>query len=96
MVAIGSTQPGLALDYAQKLVSRLPNDPTALTALGLLQAMNDQVRPAKETLRRAVDLARKQGNSELLGHIEDLRRQLNNPLFGLASRMAPMFASFEE
>lgn len=96
LAAIGPTQPGLGLDYAQRWADRLPDDPTALTTLSLFQAMNDQMRPARETLRRAADLARKQGNSELLGHIEDLRRQLNNPLFGLASRMASMFASFEE
>ncbi|MBI4219485.1 MAG: tetratricopeptide repeat protein [Chloroflexi bacterium] len=96
VATLGPAQPSLALDYARKLAGRLRDDPAAWMLLGLLQAMNNQVRAAKETLRRAADLARKQGDSHLLAQIEDLRRGLNNPLFGLLSRVMPLLGPLDE
>jgi tetratricopeptide (TPR) repeat protein len=95
---LGPLRPALALSYAEKLVALTPDDPAALLALAIVQGLNNQRRQAKETLRRAGQLARKLGNPQLGAEIEDIRRSLDNPMFGMMPGMLPMFgnAGFED
>ncbi len=99
MVAeFGPQRPELALPYAEKLVALSPDDPTALLSLALIQGLNDRRREAKETLRKAGQLARKRNDPQLISMIENLRRTLDDPMFGMMSRMLPMLgnAGFED
>jgi uncharacterized protein HemY len=93
---LGPVQPHLALEYAQKLMRRTPNDPVALMRLGVLQSLVGQRQAAKDSLRRATALARRQGDSELLEEIEQARHVINNPLIGLMSQMGIPFDHLDD
>ena len=80
---VGMQQPALGLDYARRLVALDPSDPSALMGLGLLQALNQDISAAKDTLRKAEQLARKQGQLDLVQEISSLRREVGSPLFGM-------------
>jgi tetratricopeptide (TPR) repeat protein len=93
---LGPLQPDIALEYAQKLIRRTPNDPVALMYLGVLQGMIGQRRTAKDNLRKAASLARKQGNHELLEEIEQAREVIDNPLLGMMSQMGIPFDELDD
>jgi Tfp pilus assembly protein PilF len=80
---LGMQQPALGLDYARRLVALDPGDPTAQMSLGMLQALNQDISAAKETLRKAEQLARKQGQPDLAQDISTLRREVSSPFFGM-------------
>ena len=84
---LGPLRPDLALNYAQTLIRRTPDDPLAILFLGILQGLSGQSKAGKDSLRRAAWLARKQGDVELLDEIEQYRTLINNPLLGLAPQM---------
>ncbi len=42
-----------------------PDDPNMLITLGLVLALNERKREGKDAMRRAAQMARKQGNPEL-------------------------------
>lgn len=83
----GVLRPDVALLYARQLAERASDDPRLLASLGLLEALNEQTREANDTLRKAARLARKQGQDGLAAEIDDLRQQINHPLFSLFRRL---------
>ncbi len=93
---LGPARASLALEYAQKLARRTPDDPIATMQLGVLQAVNGQHKAAKDSLRMAASLARRQGNREALQEIEHARQMINNPLIGLMSELGPLPEDFHD
>lgn len=83
-------QPSVALPYAERLVRLTPDDPEAFLALGILQGVLEQVAGAKETLRHALQLARRQRNPELEQTIQTVRQDVGNPMFPLMFRLGPL------
>jgi tetratricopeptide (TPR) repeat protein len=81
--SLGMEQPALGSDYARRLVLLAPDDPTNWMSLGLLQALNQDTSAAKDTLRKAEQLARKQGQHELVKEISAMRQDVGSPLFGM-------------
>jgi len=84
-------RPDLAMRYAQEAVAVAPDDPRSLMVLGLVQALKQDTREARDSLRRAADLARKQHDISLARDIDALRQQVGSPLLRLALRMGPFF-----
>ncbi|MBI5293183.1 MAG: tetratricopeptide repeat protein [Chloroflexi bacterium] len=82
-------QYALALEYSRQTIALQPENLESLMSLGSLQTMAGDIAGAKETLRRAAHLARKQGNHQLAKEIEQMRREISNPLFGM---LGPMVA----
>lgn len=80
---LGMQQPALGVEYGRQLVALEPEDPSALMGLGLMQALSQDVSAAKDTLRKAEQLARKQGQSDLARDIGNMRREIGSPLFGI-------------
>lgn len=89
-------RPDLALHYAGESVRIAPDDPNALMILGIAQALNAQKREAKQTLRTASRQASRQGLTAMAQDIENLRKEVDNPLFGLMLRMGPVMEEFDE
>ncbi|MCC6190342.1 MAG: tetratricopeptide repeat protein [Anaerolineales bacterium] len=87
---LGLQQPALGIEYARQLIVLEPQDPTALVALGMVQALSQDTPAAKETLRKAEQMARKQGRSDLARDIHNMRQEIGSPLFGL---MGPLLSS---
>jgi len=90
-----SLRPDLALRYAEAAARLAPDDPETLRLLGLALGLNDRQREAKETLRRAARLARLSGNSALAQEIDDLRRDIDNPMLGYLLRMGPLLGDLD-
>jgi tetratricopeptide (TPR) repeat protein len=91
MVAeFGPLRPDLALPYAEKMAALSPDDPTAWMTLAMILGLNNRQREAKETLRKAGQLARKRGDTQLISQIETFRRALDDPMFGMMSQLLPM------
>lgn len=86
----------IALRYAEAGSQMLPDDLQGLTLLGLLQALNDQKREAKKTLTRAGRLARQEGNTDLVQHIEMMRQQIDSPFLRLALEMGPLMDDLDD
>ncbi len=86
---VESHQYDLALEYSRQMIALQPENLESLMSFGSLQAMAGDISGAKETLRRASQLARKQGNHPLAKEIEQMRREISNPLFGM---LGPMMA----
>jgi tetratricopeptide (TPR) repeat protein len=84
-------RPDLGLRYAQEAARLAPDDPRNLMLLGLVQGLNKHTREARDTLRRAAGLARRQGDVALAQQIESMRQDIDNPLLHLALRMGPLF-----
>jgi tetratricopeptide (TPR) repeat protein len=80
VAALGSTQPDLAIEYAQRLIKLTPDDPIAWLILAVMQALSGQIKPAKDTARQAASLARKQNNASLVREIDAFRQELDMPL----------------
>ena len=78
------TNRDLALRYAEEAGQLAPDDPTVLRVVGLVQAINDRKREAKETLQRAARLARRAGDAAMAREIDEVRREIDSPFFGLA------------
>lgn len=96
VAVLGPIRPALALPFAEKEVALTPDNPTALMMLGLLQALNDRRREAKETLRKATQFARKRGDTGLIAQIEELRRTMDDPFFGMMTRFLPSLGAFSD
>jgi tetratricopeptide (TPR) repeat protein len=80
VAALGSTQPDLAIEYAQRLIKLTPDDPLAWLILAVVQALSGQIKPAKDTARQAASLARKQNNASLVRDIDAFRQELDMPI----------------
>ncbi len=87
---LGMQQPAVGIEYARQLIALEPEDPSALMSLGLMQALSQDISAAKDTLRKAEQLARKQGQSDLARDVGNLRREIGSPLFGL---MGPLLSN---
>lgn len=87
-------RPDLALRYAEQGAQLLPDDPNALITYGLIQGLNEKKREAKETLKQASQMARKQGNTQLAEQANSLRREIDNPLFSTLFQMRGLFKAF--
>jgi hypothetical protein len=92
---LAQSRPDLAVRYAEEGVRRAPDDARSLMVLGLVQGVSDSKREAKETLRRAAGLARRQGDSALERDIEKLRREVDSPLFSLLLHMGPLLGDLD-
>ena len=93
--ALLSLRPDLALRYAEAAGRLAPDDPQTLRLLGLTLGLNDRQREAKETLRRAARLARLGGNAALAQEIDDLRRDIDNPMLGYLLRLGPLLGDLD-
>jgi tetratricopeptide (TPR) repeat protein len=91
---IGPGQPELSLPYAQRLSQHAPDDPGAWIPLGLLYGVNGRVKEAKEALRQAERLARKQGNHAMASEIREMKRVVADPFFSSLIHMAPFMDEF--
>jgi predicted Zn-dependent protease len=85
----------LALRYAQEAVEHSPDDPDALILLGMIQALNEQDREAKDTLRRASKLARQQGKHDIVEQANAIRQQVGSPFLRMSIQMAEAFDGFD-
>ena len=88
-------RPDLALAHAEVAARLAPDNANTLTLLGLLQGLNGQVREGKETLRRAIRVARQQNNPVLAGQIEEMRQLIGSPLLQVALQMGPLLGDFD-
>jgi tetratricopeptide (TPR) repeat protein len=93
---LGPIRPALALPFAEKAAALLPDDPTQQMMLALLLGLNDRRREAKETLRKATQLARKRGDTGMIAEIEGLRHAMDDPFFGMMSRFLPALGGFPD
>lgn len=83
VAAIGRQRPGLAVEYARRLVELRADDANAHMTLALMQAMGGDRPGAQETLRAAERVARKQHNSQLVEQVRQIRQEINSPFFGM-------------
>ncbi|GAC1354611.1 MAG: hypothetical protein NVSMB42_12480 [Herpetosiphon sp.] len=79
-----------AIEYAERAVALGPNRPDGLITLGLVLGLNQRVKEAKDILRRAVRLARVQGNAETARYAEELIREVGKPMLRMSMEMAAM------
>lgn len=87
--------PELGIEYAEAAVKLAPDDPHVLMTLGLLQGLTERNREAKETLRRAARLARKQGDAYLADQADMLREQIGSPMLRMGLEMAMFSEAFD-
>ena len=63
---------------------------------GLLLALNEHKREAKEQLRKAANLARKQGDRDLAAQADGMRREIDSPFFRTAFQMQALVEGLDE
>jgi tetratricopeptide (TPR) repeat protein len=96
---IAPLRPDVAIGYAEAWVGAAPEDLEAQINLGLLQALNDQIEPAKNTLRNAENEARKRRDHALVKRIHELRGSLTGPemqLIGPLARLQKSLGNLDE
>ena len=86
----------MGLRYITDAVGLEPNNPTLQVLQGILQALTKDIKGAKDTLRKAIRLAKQQGNNELAASAEEMRRQVGTPFFSIAFQMGSMFGDMDE
>jgi hypothetical protein len=89
-------RPDLAQRYAEGAVRLAPDDPSLLITLGITMGLNEHKRAGKETLRRAAQLARKQGNPALAREAEAMRKEIDSPFLRSSLQMSAMFDQFDD
>ncbi|MFL5803910.1 MAG: tetratricopeptide repeat protein [Roseiflexaceae bacterium] len=89
--ALLAPRPDLAQRYAEGAVKLAPTDPSMLITLGIVLGLNDHKREGKETLRRAAQLARKQGNPALAQEADAMRREIDSPFLRSSLQMSELF-----
>lgn len=91
-VAMGllGTHPDLALAYAEEAARLAPDTPQAMLIVGIALAMGERKREAKDQLRKAAGLARKQGQLDVAREADRLRREVDSPYFYATMRMQSM------
>ena len=87
-------RPDLALPYAERAVQLAPDDPNMLISLGLVLALNERKREGKDAMRRAAQMARKQGNPELAKEAEAMRKELDSPFLRSSLQMNALMDEF--
>jgi tetratricopeptide (TPR) repeat protein len=94
-VMLMAPRPDLALPYAEAAVKLAPADPSMLITLGITLGLNERKREGKDTLRRAAQMARKQGNQELAREAEAMRREIDSPFLRSSLQMSSLLDEFE-
>lgn len=89
-------RPDIAQSYADAAARLAPDDPNALILRGVVLAMNEHKREAKEQLRKAANLARKQGQRDLAGQADDMRREIDSPFFRAAFQMQALSEGLDD
>jgi hypothetical protein len=77
----------LALQHAEAGVNLLPDEPSGLLLLGLLQGLTERDKEARATLRKTAKLARKRGDEFLAQQAEMLQQQIGSPMLRLSLQM---------
>jgi tetratricopeptide (TPR) repeat protein len=85
-------RPDLARRYVEAAAQLKPDDPNTLILLGMIQGLNEQVREAKATLQRAAQLARKQGQRELVQQAQEMRQLVGTPMLRSMLQMSLLSA----
>jgi tetratricopeptide (TPR) repeat protein len=95
-MAIASTlmisRPDLAGRYIESAAQLAPDNPDTLIMLGMIQGLNEQVKEAKATLQRAAQLARKQGQRELVQRAQEMRGLVGTPMLRSMLQMSLLSA----
>jgi tetratricopeptide (TPR) repeat protein len=77
----------LALQHAEAGVQLMPDEPSGLLLLGLLQGLTERDKEARATLRKAAKLARKRGDEFLAQQAEMLQQQVGSPMLRFSLQM---------
>ncbi len=85
-----TVRPDMALPYAREAVRLGPKNPRSYISLGLALALDDQTQEAKKTLKQGATLARQQNDPALAREIDEIRQEIDSPLFGMLKDMGPM------
>lgn len=85
----------LALEYAQQARTKAPEEPRVLIMIGLLLGIQQQDREAREVLRKAERIARKNNDPDAARRAADLRQQVGSPLFSLGMPFGPAFGGLD-
>jgi tetratricopeptide (TPR) repeat protein len=70
-----------AAEYGRRVLDLTPDDLDGMVAIAMLHAMSQDKARAKEILKRAEKLARQQNRKEIVKHIRETQRTLDDPLF---------------
>ncbi len=81
-------RPDLALTYVEQAMHLAPDEPNIMLLYGVVLALNERKREAKDLLRRVATLGRKQGNTELVEQANQMRREIDSPFFHMAFQMS--------
>jgi tetratricopeptide (TPR) repeat protein len=74
--------------YGRRLVELTPDDRHAWYSLGILLGYDREVKEAQNALKKAADLARKQGDKGFASEANTLRRIVSEPTFPTLMRMS--------
>lgn len=96
IMKLASYVPDLALEYVHKLNAIIPDHPRFLSILALVQAIMEDIKAAKETLKRAEKLARQQKDTEILETIRSLREELDSPFGPMIGPMLRMRMALDD
>ena len=94
VLGLHSMYPQLAIPYARRLTEISPEDAMAWFMLGLSLGLDQQVKEAEDTLRKATRMAHKQGEHLLAQQARDIRREVVDPLFSAMWRLTPLLEDF--
>ena len=83
-----------AIPYARRLLGCAPEEPMAHLMLGLVLGMDQQAQEARQVLRDAERLARRQGNRELAQTAKQLASEVGSPFFAMMMRLLPFKEAF--
>lgn len=90
IAVLGPGNPDIAVAYARDLVALRPDDAECQMKLGLLQGLTADVAGARATLTTAERIARKQGRSDLIEAIREMRETITSPMFSMLGSIAAM------
>jgi pentatricopeptide repeat protein len=98
MIAAGlmGPRPDIAQPYADAAARLAPDEPNTLILRAVILAMNEHKREAKDQLRKAANLARKQGDRELAAQADAMRREVDSPLFRAAFQMQSLVDDLDD
>ncbi len=76
-------RPDMALPYAEEMVRLQPDDPNSRLMLGIVLDLIQKEQESKKVLQEAARLARGKGDTKMARQIEEIGRELRNPIFRL-------------
>jgi tetratricopeptide (TPR) repeat protein len=86
-------RPDMALPYAEELVRLQPDDPNSQMMLGIALDMLKKEQESKKALQEAARLARRKGDTKMARQIEEIGRELRNPIFRLMGGIRGLLAN---